>query len=79
MSVENKLTALHEMLCDELIARLKDGDGGEGVTTPATFNVIRQFLKDNHVEFLDGDDDNPMAELMRDLPESLKAQFNKPQ
>lgn len=76
MSVDAKLTALHEMLCDELIERLKEGDSEDGKTTPATLNVIRQFLRDNHIEAV-ADDDTNFADLWKELPDDLRKSVTK--
>lgn len=74
--VEKKLTKLHELLCDELTQRLKDGEGEDGKAAPATLNVIRQFLRDNHIDgAMEGD--SPFAELMKELPDDFKKSFGE--
>lgn len=67
--------ALHEKLCEELVARI---DSGEATTQD--LNVIRQFLKDNNISavpVVDEEEDSPsskrskigtMANLIQNLP-----------
>ena len=61
--MQDKLSKLHEMLCDELTRRLQAGED----LSPADLNVIRQFLKDNNVDAL-ATDDSPLAEVLKSLP-----------
>lgn len=73
MKIEKKLTKLHELLCDELTERLKNGEDGERAA-PATLNVIRQFLRDNSI---DGtlEDNEALQTLVDELPEEFKKTF----
>lgn len=74
MKIEKKLTKLHELLCDELTDRLKNGEGDGERPAPATLNVIRQFLRDNSI---DGtlEDNEALQELVNELPEEFKKSF----
>ena len=73
MSIEKKLNKLHELLCDELMDRLKNGEDGER-PAPATLNVIRQFLRDNNIEgSLEENED--LQKLLQELPPEFKADF----
>lgn len=67
MSVEKKMSKLHELLCEELTKRLT----GEEPATSAELNVIRQFLKDNDITAL-AVDDSPLADLISQLPEEFR-------
>ena len=76
--VEQKLTALHGLLCDELTKQLEgmeDEDGHAVPAPPALLNVIRQFLKDNSIDGF-ADNDSPLADLIDELPEEFKQAFN---
>lgn len=74
MTVEKKLTKLHELLCDELTDRLKNGEGEGERAAPATLNVIRQFLRDNNI---DGspEDNEALQDLLKELPADFKKSF----
>ena len=54
---------LHLCLAKELLGKIKSGEAKAG-----DLNVARQFLKDNGVECIPVAD-NPMAELMNNLPD----------
>ena len=75
MSIEKKLSKLHEMLCDELTERLKNGEDGERAA-PATLNVIRQFLRDNNI---DGtlENNEALQDLMKELPTEFLEGFTR--
>ena len=72
---KDKLSQLHDKLCDELLSRLKDGEqDDEGELKPVkapTLNVIRQFLKDNNVDALPADT-SPLGKLVDELPEEFR-------
>lgn len=74
MKTEKKLNLLHDLLCDELIERLKNGEGDGEKVAPATLNVIRQFLRDNSI---DGslEDNEALQTLVNELPEEFKKSF----
>lgn len=74
MSVDKKLNKLHEMLCDELSEQLRNS-GGEERPAPALLNVIRQFLRDNHVDGVQGNDE-ALDNLIAELPEDFKEAFS---
>ena len=57
------MKTLHYELAKELLDKVKSGDAKAG-----DLNVARQFLKDNGVECIPVAD-NPMAELMNNLPD----------
>ena len=57
------LKTIHYELAKELLDKIKSGDAKAG-----DLNVARQFLKDNGVECIPVAD-NPMAELMNNLPD----------
>lgn len=59
-----KLTKLHEMLCDELTRRLKDGES----LTASELNVIRQFLKDNNVDAIPAEG-SALENVIQNLPD----------
>lgn len=79
MSVEKKLSKLHELLADELTNRIVNGETtDDGVVVPAkasTLNVIRQFLKDNNVDAIPAEG-SALSGLIDSLPEDFKTSFN---
>lgn len=75
MSIEKKLTKLHDLLCEELTKRLKNGEGADPVS-PSTLNVIRQFLRDNNIDGALAENDG-LQDLLRELPEDLKNAYTK--
>lgn len=64
--IEKKLKSLHEMLCDELVKRLK----GDEPLSASELNVIRQFLKDNNIDSIPNGD-NPLSHVLESLPEKF--------
>jgi hypothetical protein len=64
---EKKLSKLHEMLCDELLKRLKGGEDQEPLSA-SELNVIRQFLKDNNIDGLPAEG-SALGEVVKSLPE----------
>jgi len=64
--MKKTLIDLHELLAEELTNRLKSGE-----CSSAELNVIRQFLKDNGIDAHPAEG-SPIAELLQELPESLK-------
>ena len=75
MSVEKKLTALHGLLCDELMEQLKEGEDGER-PAPAVLNVIRQFLRDNNIDS-SLEENDALQDLIKELPQDFKENFGK--
>lgn len=65
MTVETKLSKLHEMLCDKLTELLANPE-----ITASELNVIRQFLKDNNIDALPRDD-SPLGEVLKGLPQEF--------
>ena len=59
---KEKLEQLHEVLTQELLARIQQGEAA-----PALLNVARQFLRDNGVESL-GLPGSPLNDLLSQLP-----------
>ena len=57
------LETLHTVLIENLLDKVKSGEAKAG-----DLNVARQFLKDNGVECIPVEN-NPMAELMKGLPD----------
>jgi hypothetical protein len=68
--MSDKLAMLHDMLCDELLRRLKDGED-EGPAKSSTLNVIRQFLKDNNVDALPAEGSH-FGDLLAELPPEFR-------
>ena len=72
--MSEKLSKLHDLLCDELLDRLKNGEVEDGEVKPAkasTLNVIRQFLKDNNVDALPAEGSH-LGNLLADLPPEFR-------
>ena len=59
---KEKLEQLHEVLTQELLARIQQGEAA-----PALLNVARQFLRDNGIESL-ALPGSPLNELLSQLP-----------
>jgi len=62
----SKLEELHELLAEELKKRLLSGEASS-----SELNVIRQFLRDNHIAGLPTED-NHLGQLISSLPEALR-------
>ena len=71
---KDTLKSLHTMLCEELVKRLASGEE----TPPAVLNVIRQFLKDNHIDSV-AEDGSAISNLIAGLPSDFKEKFTKKQ
>lgn len=59
------LSSLHEELARDLLTRLRSGEA-----SASELNVVRQFLKDNHIDSIAAKD-NPLGQLIQgygDLP-----------
>lgn len=69
--MSDKLATLHDMLCDELLKRLRDGEGDGEPIKPATLNVIRQFLRDNNVDALPAEGSH-LGDLLAELPPEFR-------
>lgn len=67
-TTEQKLTRLHDLLCDRLTELLANPE-----ITASELNVIRQFLKDNNIDALPRDD-SPLGEVLKGLPQEF---FNR--
>ena len=59
---KEKLEQLHEVLTQELLARIQQGEAA-----PALLNVARQFLRDNGIESL-ALPGSPLNDLLSQLP-----------
>lgn len=59
---EEIMDTLHQELAKNLLAKVKSGGA-----TAADLNVIRQFLKDNHISAI-LKEDNPLKNLVDELP-----------
>ena len=59
---KEKLEQLHEVLTQELLARIQAGEAA-----PALLNVARQFLRDNGIESL-ALPGSPLNDLLSQLP-----------
>ena len=70
-SSKETLKSLHTMLCEELVRRLASGDD----CPPAILNVIRQFLRDNHIDGV-AEDGNALNQLLDGLPAEFKEKYN---
>ena len=57
-----KMEGLQDLLIDEFIRRIQDGDA-----TAADLSAARQFLKDNNIS-AQVTDENPLAKLVEVLP-----------
>ena len=60
--MSNKLQELHSLLAEQLLNKIKDPD-----VKASDLNVARQFLKDNGIDAVPGND-NPLAKLVDELP-----------
>ena len=60
------LNELHKLLAEELKARLLSGE-----CSPAELNVIRQFLRDNHIDGLPAEG-SALGDIVAELPEHLR-------
>ena len=59
---KEKLEQLHEVLTQELLTRIQQGEAA-----PALLNVARQFLRDNGIESL-ALPGSPLNDLLSQLP-----------
>lgn len=72
---EETMAKIHELLAEDMLRRVRDGEtvvtkDGEAIQVPpsaATLNVIRQFLKDNHIEGIP-QKENALGQLIDSLP-----------
>ena len=67
-ATEEQLSELHALLYHHMKSRLATGEA-----TAAEINVMRQLLKDNHIEVAPGTDgDRQLRDLMADLPYDME-------
>ena len=59
---EEIMDMLHQELAQSLLAKVRSGEA-----TAADLNVIRQFLKDNHISAIPKED-SPLKNLVDELP-----------
>jgi hypothetical protein len=76
---EETMDKIHELLAQDMLKRIRDGEPvlvGKGEEqrierlppSAATLNVIRQFLKDNHIEGIPAKE-SPLGKLVDSLPD----------
>jgi methionyl-tRNA synthetase len=74
-----KARDLFEATAKELLARLKGGECehcGRTAASASELNIVRQFLRDNKVEFLPEEKtDDPIANLIDSMPEFTPPEY----
>lgn len=76
--IEKLLSELHELLALDLKDRLVNGEEGKDgevrKASPATLNVIRQFLRDNSIDGIPIEG-SPLGDLIKSLPKDFGDEY----